>query len=117
MYNRKERRNLEKRMGFFKEVKEMSAEKQAEFAKRKREAGHQIYLKNLEDTTNKLMEAEAERYSARIAQLVESGLEHSEAEKVLEKNIANEEARKEKLAARRERQAAAYAEKLATAKK
>jgi hypothetical protein len=95
----------------------MPADKKAEFSRRKQEAGHQIYLKNLEDATNKLMEAEAERYSAKIAQLVESGLEHSEAEKVLEKSIATEEARKEKLAERRERQAAAYAEKLATTKK
>ncbi len=117
MYNRRQRRDLEKRIGLFKEAKDMPADKKAEFSRRKQEAGRQIYLKNLEDSTNKLMEAEAERYSQKLAKLVESGIEHSEAEKILEKSIATEEARKEKLAERRERQAAAYAEKLAATKK
>jgi len=117
MYNRKERRNLEKRIGLFKEVKDMSADKKAEFSRRKQEAGHQIYLKNLEDLTNKLMEAEAERYSQQLAKLVESGIEHSKAEKILETRIATEEARKEKLAARRERQAQAFTDKLTATKK
>lgn len=104
-------------MGLFKEVKNMNSEQQAEFRKRKQEAGRQIYLNNLEAVTNKMMDAEAERFSKKIAELVESGLTHNEAETIVGQNIAREEARKEKLALRRERQAEAYAKKLESNKK
>jgi len=115
MYNRKQRRELEKRIGLFKEIKTMSESAKADLKTRKQEAGKQIFIKNVEDSTNRLMDAEAERYSKKIAELVESGLENSEAEKVIEKNMLIQEHRNNKLAERRERQKTAYLAK--TAKK
>lgn len=104
MYNRRERRKMEKDLGLFKEMKNMPTAQKNEFRKRKQEAGKQIFLKNVEDSTNRLTEVASERIAKQIQGLIESGMSEADANKFIENNIAREDARAEKLAERRERQ-------------
>ena len=99
---------MERHMGLFKEVKSMSTAAQAELRTRKREAGRQIHLKNVEDSTNRASEMEAENIAKQIQSLMADGRTEEEANAFVEKNLSLAEARAEKLAARRERQEAKY---------
>ena len=104
MYNRQERRKMEKDLGLFREMKNASPAKKAEYAKRKQEAGHQIHLKNVEDSTNLMMESANERIAKQIQGLIDGGMSEADANAFIERNIAVENARAEKLEARRLRQ-------------
>jgi len=106
MYNRKQRTEMEKQLGLFKEINKMSESQKAEIRARKKATGHQIHLKNVQEFENQKVQSEADNYAKVIAGLMESGKTYVEAEEIAKKNVENENARREKLAARAERQKA-----------
>jgi hypothetical protein len=61
MHNRRQRRKLEKELGLLKEFKKLSDAGKKEIQKRKRNAGIQIHLKNVQEANHNLEMASAER--------------------------------------------------------
>ena len=66
MYNRKQRREMEKNLGLMKEYAKMSPEKKAEVRKRRMETGKQIHLQNVQAREQYEQEQEVARYQKRI---------------------------------------------------
>jgi hypothetical protein len=66
MYNRKQRREMEKNLGLMKEYAMMSPEKKAEVRKRRMETGKQIHLQNVQAREQYEQEQEILRYQKRI---------------------------------------------------
>lgn len=104
MYNHKQRREMEKNLGLLKEYQSMSESSKAEIRKKKREAGNQIHLRNLQEAENARVQAEADRDASIMQKLIEEGKTHEEAEEVVRRNRANAEERALKLAERKKRQ-------------
>jgi hypothetical protein len=71
--NRKQRRKMEKAMGFLKSSKKMTASERKEMKKRKREAGKMIHQQNVEKAENDLREARDKREQEKIQGLIEKG--------------------------------------------
>lgn len=103
-YNHKQRRELEKNLGLFKEYKKMSEAEKAEVRRKKRLAGEQIHLRNVQEIENRRIQQEAEIYAKQIQNWIESGKTPEEAEAIVKKNYEVAEKRREKLAARKARQ-------------
>jgi len=104
MYNRKERRETEKKLGLFRELSKMSRSQRDEVKFNKRRAGEQIHLSNVQELENKKIQDEAELYAKTLQSLIESGKTYEEAETVVKRNTELEEARRKKLSERREKQ-------------
>jgi len=66
MYNRKQRREIEKKTGLMKEYQNMSDTKKAEVRQRRRAVGKQIHLQNVQAREQYEQEQEALRYAKRI---------------------------------------------------
>lgn len=111
MYNHRQRREMEKKLGLYKEYAKMSESEKAEVRRRKREAGEEIHLRNLQDWENQRVQAEAEKYAKQVQGWVESGKPLEEAEAIAKKNYELAEKRKQDLEARKQRQAERAAEK------
>jgi hypothetical protein len=104
MYNRKQRREMEKQLGLFKELKKMSESQKAEIRNRKNATGQQIHLQNIQELENQKVQAEADSYARVVQGLMNSGKTLEEAEEIAKKNIEHENNRRVKLAERAERQ-------------
>jgi len=111
MYNRKQRREMEKQLGLFKEFNKMSESQKAEIRSRKNATGQQIHLQNIQELENQKMQAESDSYARVVQGLMNSGKTLEEAEEIAKKNIEVEDNRRKKLAERAERQKAASANK------
>lgn len=101
MYNRKQRRKIEKDLGLLKEFKKLSPEAKKEVQKRKREMGNQIHLKNVQERNHNLEMADAEREAKILQSLIASGMTEEEAMRVLEKNRQVQEKREMKREAKK----------------
>jgi hypothetical protein len=66
MYNRKQRREIERKTGLMKEYANMPADKQAEVRTRRMAVGKQIHLQNVQAREQYEQEQEALRYAKRI---------------------------------------------------
>jgi hypothetical protein len=86
MYNRKQRRKIEKELGLLKEFKKLSPTAKREVQKRKRDAGIQIHLKNVQETNHNLEMANAEKEAKMIQSLIESGRTEEEVMRMIENN-------------------------------
>ena len=106
MYNRKQRREMEKQLGLFKQFNQMTEAQKAEIRARKQASGHQIHLKNIQELENQKVQTEADNYAKVVQSLMDTGKTYVEAEEIAKRNIENENKRREKLAARAERQKA-----------
>ena len=104
MYNHKQRREMEKSLGLYKEYKNMSEAQKAEVRKKKREAGEQIHLRNLQEWENQRIQAEAEAEAKQLQAWMDGGKTYEEASSIIAKNREVAESRAAKLAARKERQ-------------
>jgi hypothetical protein len=109
MYNRKQRRDMEKRVGLYRQYSQMSETQKAEVRRKRIMAGKQIHLNNVQKVEEALDNARSERFAKALQNLIASGIEESAAEAMLVRNIELEEERAEKLLARYERQRAAFA--------
>lgn len=101
MYNRKQRRKIEKELGLLKEFKKLSPEGKADVQKRKREMGNQIHLKNTQERIHNLEIASAEREAKMIQSLIESGKSEEEVMKMIENNRRAQEKREMKRTAKK----------------
>ena len=101
MYNRKQRRKIEKELGLLKEFKKLSPEGKKEVQKRKRDAGIQIHLKNVQERNHNLEMASAEREAKMIQSLIESGKSEEEVMRMIENNRRVQEKKNLKLAAKK----------------
>jgi menaquinone-dependent protoporphyrinogen IX oxidase len=104
MYNHKQRREMEKNLGLLKEYHRMNEAEKAEIRKKKREAGNQIHLRNLQEAENARIQAEADRDAVIMQNLIEQGKSHEEAEEHVRKNREHAEKRALDLAERKRRQ-------------
>jgi len=106
MYNRKQRREMEKQLGLFKEFNKMSESQKAEIRSRKNATGQQIHLKNIQELENAKVQAESDNYAKVVQSLMDSGKTLEQAEEIAKRNIEIEDNRRMKLAERAERQKA-----------
>lgn len=74
MYNRQERRNLEKKLGLFKAQDKMSDKQLADIKERRVATGKQIHLQTIQSREQYLQEFEAAQYTKRVAFWVKNGL-------------------------------------------
>ena len=95
---------MEKNLGLLKEYQSMSEADKAEIRKKKREAGNQIHLRNLQEAENARIQAEADRDAAIIQNLMAQGKTFEEAEANVKRNREAAEARALKLAERKKKQ-------------
>jgi len=111
MYNHKQRREMEKNLGLLKEYKSMSEAQKAEVRKKKREAGEQIHLRNLQESEHARLQAEAESEATILQGMIEKGSSPEQAEEVLKRNREIGEQRAMKLAERKRKQEEKFAAK------
>ncbi len=104
MYNRKQRREIEKNMGLLSTFSKLSQKQKFEISHRKIEAGKQIHLKNIQELENQRINQEADAYAKQLQRWMESGKTQEEAEAILTSSRQIQEARAAKKAARKERQ-------------
>lgn len=95
---------MEKNLGLLKEYQSKSEAEKSEIRKKKREAGNQIHLRNLQEVENSRIQAEADRDAEIIQRLMKEGKSFEEAELHVKKNREFAEKRALKLAERRLRQ-------------
>jgi hypothetical protein len=95
---------MEKDLGLYKKYQNMSDDEKAEVRRRKREAGEEIHLRNLQELENQRIQSETEQYAKQIQAWIASGKTVEEAETIVKNNYDLVEKRKEKLAARQQRQ-------------
>ena len=96
---------MEKKLGLLQAYQKMSDAEKAEVRKKKREAGEQIHLRNLQEWENQRIQSEAENEAKQIQSFMSGGKTYEEAEAIVRKNREIGEARAAKLAARKARQA------------
>lgn len=104
MYNRKQRRDMERKLGLFRETSKMSKSQRDDIKFNKKRAGEQIHLNNIQEWENQRMKDEADSYANHLQSLMESGKTYEEADAILKKNNELDEARRKKLEERREKQ-------------
>lgn len=66
MYNRRQRRDIERKTGLMKEYSNMSEEKKADVRSRRMAVGKQIHLQNVQSCEQRDQEQEAQRYANKI---------------------------------------------------
>ena len=101
-YNHRQRRKMEKDLGLLAEFKKLSEAEKAEVRRRKREAGIQIHLRNVQEMENQKIQAEAESYAKRIQSWIEGGKTPEEAEAIVKKNYEIAEMKRAKKEAKKE---------------
>ena len=95
---------MEKNLGLLKEYKTMSEAQKAEVRKKKREAGEQIHLRNLQESENARLQAEAEAEAKNLQGMIERGYTQEQAEDTVKRNRLLAEERAMKLAERKRKQ-------------
>lgn len=103
MYNHKQRREMEKQLGLLKSYQKMSEREKAEVREKKRRAGEQIHLRNLQEAENQRSQAEADNEAKQIQSWVDAGKTYEEAEAIVRNNREIKRAREEKKAAQEEK--------------
>jgi len=98
MYNNKQRRSLEKRLGLDKLFRKLSEEKKREVRSRRIKAGKEIHLQNVQKLEQERQEREAEWYKKRIEFWQSSGLSLEEATVKADEDFTRKNAKAEKLA-------------------
>jgi hypothetical protein len=91
MYNRKQRRDMERQLGLFKSFKKMPKSQQEEIRKRRAETGKQIHLQNQQAREQYEMEFENEQYQKRISFWERMGLTRDDATKKTDEEYAADE--------------------------
>lgn len=104
MYNRKERRNMEKKLGLHKKYQDMSEANKADVRKKKRETGDQIHLQNLQENENRISQSDTANYAQQIQNWIKDGKSAEEAEAIVKANYELTEKRALKLLARKTKQ-------------
>jgi len=95
---------MEKELGFFQEYKNMNEAERAEIRNKKRKAGQQIHLTNVQESENARIQAEAEREAKIMQSLVEQGKTEEEAIARVKANRELQEKRELDMLERRRRQ-------------
>ena len=103
MYNRRQRREMEKKMGLLDTFSKLTPKEKAEISRRKAEAGKQIHLKNIQELENQRIQQEAESYAKQLQSWIASGKTAEEAEAILVRNNEIQAAKAAKKAAKLER--------------
>lgn len=106
MYNRKQRREMEKKLGLMKEYAKMSDAQKAEVRKRRMETGKQIHLQNVQAREQYEQEQETKRYQQRIAFYQSLGKTDEEATAAVDAEYERDNQKFEKKMLRKQRQAA-----------
>ena len=105
MYNRKQRREIEKKTGLLKEYQNMSDEKKAEVRRRRMAVGKQIHLQNVQAREQYELEQESLRYAKRIENIQNLlGTTSEEATARVDEEYRKENEKREKKAARKNEQ-------------
>jgi hypothetical protein len=86
MYNRKQRRELEKASGLFEQYQKASSKEKSEIRERRRLAGHQIHLHNVQEAENASRERAAELEAQQLRSMIEKGTSEEEAKRILANN-------------------------------
>ena len=107
MYNRKHRRDMEKKLGLYAQYQQMSHDKKGEVRRKRIATGKQIHLNNMQAVEEQREKNRSEKFAQILQDLIASGMDEKPAEALLVRNIELEEQREEKLAARRARQTSA----------
>lgn len=105
MQNRRERRKLEKQFGLMKQYRNGSSKSKAEIKARRKEMGKQLHNQHLERVENAQRAAEEQRITDIAQNLMSDGLTEQEAVDVIDNNDKIKEAREERIAKRKEKQA------------
>lgn len=103
MYNRKQRRDIEKASGLLKEYQGMNAEQKSEIRLRRKMVGDQIHLQFLQEQENLRLEAAAECEAKMIQNYIADGKTEEEAKRIIENNHLVAQRRFEKLRKRNEK--------------
>lgn len=98
MYNRKQRRKIEKELGLLKDLKKMSPAERKEVQKRKREMGREIHLRNTQERYNTLEQFAAENSAKMLQNLIAMGKSEEDAQKELAIIQAKHEEREARIA-------------------
>jgi hypothetical protein len=98
MYNRKQRRKIEKELGLLKDLKKMSPAERKEVQKRKREMGREIHLRNTQERYHALEQSAAENSAKMLQNLIASGTSEEDAQKMLASIQAKHEEREARIA-------------------
>ena len=101
MYNRKNRRETEKQLGFIQDYQNMTEAEKADVRQRRREAGRQIHLQNSQNVENARITAEADKEAALIQSFISGGMDEAEAKRIVENNRMLKEKRALKLHAKK----------------
>jgi hypothetical protein len=103
MYNRKQRRKIEKELGLLDNLKKMSPAERKEVQKRKREMGREIHLRNTQERYNALEQSAAENSAKILQNLIASGMSEENAQKELVKIQEKHEEREARIAQKKNR--------------
>jgi hypothetical protein len=98
MYNRKQRRKIEKELGLLNDLKKMSPAERKEVQKRKREMGREIHLRNTQERYHALEQSAAENSAKILQNLIASGTSEEDAQKMLASIQAKHEEREARIA-------------------
>jgi len=79
MYNRQQRRQMEKNLGLLKAQERMSDKQLTEIKERRRATGKQIYLQTVQSREQYLQEFETKQYSQRVDFWLKQGLDQEQA--------------------------------------
>jgi hypothetical protein len=96
MYNRRQRRELEKKAGLLKIYQNMSEADKAELRKRRAASGKQIHLQNVQAREQYEMEQETLRYTKMIERFQSEGMNDEEATAAADAILKAEQDRWEK---------------------
>jgi len=84
MYNRQQRRKIEKNLGLTKEYSKKSEKEKSEIRHERIEKGKQIHAKNTQEIRDRQAEADALRFQQRINSLLKLNYTIEEATKIAE---------------------------------
>lgn len=96
MYNRQQRRQMEKNLGLFKAQEIMTGEKKNEIRQRRLATGKQIHLQQIQAREQYEEEFAAKQYQKRIDFWVNSGLDQDAAQAVVDEEYRLENEKFEK---------------------
>ena len=96
MYNRKQRRELEKKVGLLKTYQNMSEKDKAELRKRRAASGKQIQLQNQQAREQYEIEFETLRYQKMLVRFQDEGMSDEDATKAADALLKQEQDKAEK---------------------
>lgn len=101
MYNRKERRKIEKELGIFKLIKKGPKDVREELLRQRKEEAQAIIQQRKEEQETLRLAREADQYAKSLQYLMEQGYDQKEAESILQERIQRDEERAAKKRARK----------------